>query len=182
MTGGRETQAMSEIAREFGSGKSQLCYTLCVTANMPLDKEGLGGNVIFIDTENTFRPERIHQIAENRGIKEPEDMLRKIYVCKIFNSGHLELIIQNLGKSIQDYKAKLVIVDSIISLHRAQFTGRGTLADRQQRLNIMLHKLIRLAEIYNIAVVVKNQVQLQPDASKLMQYAPINATIAIFNL
>jgi DNA repair protein RadA len=163
LKGGIETQAMSEIAGEFGSGKSQLCYTLCVTANMPLDKEGLGGNVIFIDTENTFRPERIHQIAENRGIKEPEDMLRKIYVCKIFNSGHLELIIQNLGKSIQDYKAKLVIVDSIISLHRAEFTGRGTLADRQQRLNIMLHKLLRLAEVYNIAVVVTNQVQSQPD-------------------
>ena len=155
--------AMSEIAGEFGSGKSQLCYTVCVTANMPRDKEGLGGNVIFIDTENTFRPEIIHQIAENRGINDLEQILRKIYVCKIFNSGHLELIIQNLGKSIQEYKVKLVIVDSIISLHRAEFTGRGTLAEREQRLNIMLHKLLRLAEVYNIAVVVTNQVQSQPD-------------------
>src|SRR5947209_4966594 len=163
LKGGIETQAMSEIAGEFGSGKSQICYTLCVTASMPKDKEGLGGNVIFIDTENTFRPERIHQIAENRGIKEPEDILRKIYVCKIFNSGHLELMVQNLGKSIQEYKAKMVIVDSVISLHRAEFIGRGTLADRQQRLNIMLHKLLRLAEVYNIAVVVTNQVQSQPD-------------------
>ena len=163
LKGGVETQAMTEIAGEFGSGKSQLCYTLCVTANMSIDKEGLGGNVIFVDTENTFRPERIHQIAENRGINDPEQILRKIFVCKIFNSAHLELIIQNLRKSIQEYKAKLVIVDSIISLHRAEFTGRGTLADRQQRLNIMLHKLIRLAEVYNIAVVVTNQVQSQPD-------------------
>ena len=97
LKGGIETQAMTEISGEFGTGKSQICYTLCVTANMPIDKAGLGGNVIFIDTENTFRPERIHQIAENRWIKEPEDILRKIYVCKIFNSGHLELIIQNLG-------------------------------------------------------------------------------------
>ncbi|MFZ0514244.1 MAG: hypothetical protein WAM14_21750 [Candidatus Nitrosopolaris sp.] len=102
--------------------------------------------MIFVDTENTFRPERIHQIAENRGINEPDEILRKIYVCKIFNSGHLELIIQSLGKSIQEYKAKLVIIDSIISLHRAEFTGMETLADRQQRLNIMLHKLIRLAD------------------------------------
>jgi DNA repair protein RadA len=163
LKGGIETQAMTEIAGEFGSGKSQLCYTLCVTANMPTDKKGLGGNVIFIDTENTIRPERINQIAENKGINDPEQILREIYVCKIFNSGHLELIIQNLGKSIQEYKAKMVIVDSIISLHRAEFTGRGTLADRQQRLNIMLHKLIRLAEVYNIAVVVTNQVQSQPD-------------------
>jgi DNA repair protein RadA len=86
LKGGSETQAMSEIAGEFGSGKSQLCYTLCVTANMARDKESLVGNVIFIDTENIFRPERIHQIAENRGINEPEDILRKIYVCKIFNT------------------------------------------------------------------------------------------------
>ncbi len=163
LKGGIETQAMTEIAGEFGSGKSQICYTICVTANTPLDKNGLVGNVIFIDTENTFRAERILQIAENRGISEPDNILRKIYVCKIFNSGHLELIIQNLGRSIQEYKAKLVIVDSIISLHRAEFTGRETLADRQQRLNIMLHKLVRLAEVHNIAVVVTNQVQSQPD-------------------
>ncbi|MFY9871479.1 MAG: DNA repair and recombination protein RadA, partial [Candidatus Nitrosopolaris sp.] len=163
LKGGIESQAMTEFAGEFGSGKSQLCYTLCVTANMPTDKSGLGGNVIFIDTENTFRAERIHQIAENTGVNEPQDILRKIYVCKIYNSNHLELIIQNLGKSIQEYKAKLVIVDSIIALHRAEFTGRGTLADRQQRLNIMLHKLTRLAEVHNIAVVITNQVQSQPD-------------------
>ncbi|MGB8934495.1 MAG: DNA repair and recombination protein RadA [Candidatus Nitrosopolaris sp.] len=160
---GIESQAMTEFGGEFGSGKSQLCYTLCVTANMPVDKSGLGGNVIFIDTENTFRAERIYQIAETRGVNEPQDILRKIYVCKIYNSNHLELIIQNLGKSIQDYNARLVIVDSIIALHRAEFAGRETLADRQQRLNIMLHKLTRLAEVYNIAVVITNQVQSQPD-------------------
>jgi len=73
------------------------------------------------------------------------------------------MIIQDLGKSIEEYRAKLVIVDSIIALHRTEYTGRGTLAERQQRLNIMLHKLNRLAEVHNIAVVVTNQVQSQPD-------------------
>jgi DNA repair protein RadA len=163
LKGGVETQAITEVAGEFGTGKSQLCYTLCVTGNMPLNKGGLDGNVVFIDTENTFRPERISQITENRGISTPEEILKKIYVCQIYNSGHLELIIQNLGKSIQEYKAKLVVIDSIISLHRAEFTGRETLAERQQRLNIMLHKLVRLAEVYNIAIVITNQVQSQPD-------------------
>jgi DNA repair protein RadA len=163
LKGGIETQAITEIAGEFGSGKSQICYTLCVTGNMPIDKKGLGGNVIFIDTENTFRSERIFQIAEHRGISLPDEILRRIYVCKIYNTSHLEVIIQDLGKSIEEYKARLVIVDSIIALHRAEFTGRGTLADRQQRLNIMLHKLNRLAEVHNIAVVVTNQVQSQPD-------------------
>ena len=163
LKGGIETQAITEIAGEFGSGKSQICYALCVTANMPLDRKGLGGNVIFIDTENTFRSERIFQIAEHRGISVPDEILRRIYVCKIYNTSHLEMIIQDLGKSIEEYRAKLVIVDSIIALHRAEFTGRGTLAERQQRLNIMLHKLSRLAEVHNIAVVVTNQVQSQPD-------------------
>ena len=163
LKGGIETQAITEIAGEFGSGKSQICYTLCVTANTPLDRKGLGGNVIFIDTENTFRSERIFQIAEHRGISVPDEILRRIYVCKIYNTSHLEMIIQDLGKSIEEYKAKLVIVDSIIALHRAEFIGRATLAERQQRLSIMLHKLSRLAEVHNIAVVVTNQVQSQPD-------------------
>jgi DNA repair protein RadA len=130
LKGGIETQAITEVAGEFGSGKSQICYTLCVTANRSPDKNGLGGNVIFIDTENTFRADRIFQIAEHMGINTPEEILKKIYVCKIYNTSHLEVIIQDLGKSIQEYKAKLVIVDSIIALHRAEFTGRGALADR----------------------------------------------------
>ena len=100
--------------------------------------------------------ERIFQIAQHRGISEPDEILMKIYVCQIYNTSHLEVIIRGLGKSIEEYKAKLVIVDSIIALHRAEFTGRGTLADRQQRLNIMLHKLSRLADIHNIAIVITN--------------------------
>jgi DNA repair protein RadA len=181
LKGGIESQAITEIAGEFGSGKSQLCHTLCVTAaanNFNKEKRGKPGggtvagdlnrnnntnnSIIFIDTENTFRPERIHQIAEGRGL-EPEEIMKRVFVCKIYNSAHLEAIIKNLGKSIEHYKAKLVIIDSIISLHRAEFPGRETLAERQQRLNVMLHRLIRLAEIYNVAVVLTNQVQSQPD-------------------
>jgi len=139
LKGGIETQAITEIAGEFGSGKSQICYTLCVTANTPLDRNGLGGNVIFIDTESTSRWERIFLIAEQRGTSVPDEILRRIYVRKIYNTSHLEMIIQDLAKSIEEYKEKLVIVDSIIALHRAEFTCRGSLAERQQRLNIMLH-------------------------------------------
>lgn len=162
LKGGIETQAMTEIAGEYASGKTQLCYTLCVTATLPLNKGGLNGSVIFVDTENTFRSERVHQIAENRGIN-PDKILQKVFVCKVLNAGQLELVAQNLGKSIEEYHVKLVIVDSIISLHRAEFTGRETLAERQKRLNIMLNKLLRLAEVHNVAVVVTNQVQSQPD-------------------
>ena len=160
LKGGIETQAITEIAGEFGSGKSQICHTLCVTANIIKKQnekvtsleEGNNNSVIFIDTENTFRAERVHQIAEARGF-EPEEILKKVYVCKIYSSVHLEQIIKNLGKYLEQYKVKLVIIDSIIALHRVDFPGRESLAERQQRLNIMLHKLIRLAEIYNVAIV-----------------------------
>ena len=162
LLGGIETQALTEFYGEFGSGKSQVCHTLCVTAKQPVEAGGLNSSVIYIDTEGTFRPERVEQIARSRGF-EPTEILKSIAVCKVYNSSHLELIVKDLGKYIDDFKAKLVVIDSIISLHRAEFSGRGTLADRQQRLNGMLHKLIRLAEIYNIAIVITNQVQSSPD-------------------
>jgi DNA repair protein RadA len=162
LLGGVETQAVTEFYGEFGSGKSQICHTLCATARQPIAAGGLDGGVIYIDTEGTFRPERVEQIARARGL-DPSQILKSVAVCKIYNSSHLELIIKDLGKYINDFKAKLVVIDSIISLHRAEFAGRGTLADRQQRLNNMLHKLVRLTEIYNIAIVITNQVQSSPD-------------------
>ncbi|HYZ51871.1 MAG TPA: helix-hairpin-helix domain-containing protein [Nitrososphaeraceae archaeon] len=207
LLGGIETQAITEFYGEFGSGKSQICHTLCVTARQPIDpsssssssaaaaaiteseselhnvkgihddddddendnntdnkriNHGLDSGTIYIDTEGTFRPERIEQIARARSL-DASHVLKSVAVCKVYNSSHLELIIKDLGKYINDFKAKLVIIDSIISLHRAEFAGRGTLADRQQRLNGMLHKILRLAEIYNVAVVLTNQVQSSPD-------------------
>lgn len=162
LLGGIETQAITEFYGEFGSGKSQICHTLCATAQLPPAEGGLGGGVILIDTEGTFRPERVDQIARARGLDSAE-ILKGIAICKAYNSSHLELIIKSMGKYIEDFKAKMIIVDSIISLHRAEFAGRGTLADRQQRLNGIMHKLVRIAEIYNVAIIVTNQVQSTPD-------------------
>jgi DNA repair protein RadA len=162
LLGGIETQAVTEFYGEFGSGKSQICHTLCAMAKQPINEGGLDGGVIYIDTEGTFRPERLQQIAESRGFVLLE-VLKKVSVCKVYNSSHLELIIKDLGKYINEFNAKLVIIDSIISLHRAEFIGRGTLADRQQKLNSILHKLVRVAEIFNIAIVITNQVLSSPD-------------------
>jgi DNA repair protein RadA len=180
LNGGFETQAITEIAGEFGSGKSQICHTLCVAANTLFDRLGDNTNdgdenkhtaqrappsIIFIDTENTFRADRVFQIAEQKGLN-PETILTQIYHCRIYNSLELELIINNLGRSIEQYNAKLVIVDSIISLHRAEFSGRETLAERQQRLAKMLNKLRKYADVYNIAIVITNQVISSPQSSQ----------------
>jgi DNA repair protein RadA len=91
-------------------------------------------------------------------------VLKNVAICKVYNSSHLELIVKDLGRYINEFNTKLVIIDSIISLHRAEFAGRGTLADRQQRLNSILHKLVRVAEIYNIVIAITNQVQTSPDS------------------
>jgi DNA repair protein RadA len=162
LLGGIETQAVTEFYGEFGSGKSQISHTLCAMASRPLKEKGLDGKVIYVDTEGTFRPERLQQIAESRGFNSLE-VLKNTVVCKVYNSSHLELIIKDLGRYVNEFSAKLVIVDSIISLHRAEFAGRGTLADRQQKLNSILHKLVRVAELLNVVIVITNQVQTSPD-------------------
>lgn len=162
LLGGLETHAITEFYGEFGSGKSQICHTLAVMAGQAPELGGLGSKAIWLDTEGTFRPERIDQIARARGLDATET-LQNIAICKLYNSSHLELLVKELGRYIEQFKAKLVIVDSIISLHRAEFAGRGTLADRQQKLNGVMHKLTRIAEMYGVAVVITNQVQSTPD-------------------
>ena len=162
LAGGIETQAVTEFYGEFGSGKTQICHTLCVTAQSPLDQGGLGTKVIYVDTENTFRPERVAEIAHARSL-DPQTILDGIIVAKAFNSSHQELIVGELGEQVRNWGVKLVVVDSAVAHYRAEFLGRGTLSERQQRLNRFMHSLVRTAEVYNLAVVVTNQVQSSPD-------------------
>jgi DNA repair protein RadA len=160
--GGVETQAITEFYGEYGTGKTQICNTLCVMVQMPRDKGGLDASAIYIDTENTFRPERIYTIAEARGL-DPTKALERVIVAKAYNSAHQELILQECSKIIEKYNARLIVVDSAVAHYRAEFLGRGTLADRQQRLNKFMHMLLRIAETYNVAVVATNQIQATPD-------------------
>src|ERR687891_1837839 len=176
LNGGFETQAVTELVGEFGSGKSQICHTLCIAAQQLIEDNqhndiknsnihSTAGNIIFIDSENTFRADRIHQISEQRGL-DPFPILEKIFHCRVYDSEQLEKVINDLDKSIEQYNAKLAIIDSIISLHRAEFSGRGTLAERQQKLGKMLNKLRRCADVYNIPVIITNQVVSYPDGSQ----------------
>jgi DNA repair protein RadA len=161
--GGIETWAITEFYGEFGAGKTQICHTLCCMVQQPIPDGGLDGGVVYIDTEGTFRPERVSEIAQARGYN-PEEVLSRIMVARAYNSAHQELIVKDLGKMIEKHKIKLVIVDSAVAHYRAEFLGRGTLAERQQRLNRFMHNLLRTAEVYNIAVVMTNQVQSAPDS------------------
>ncbi|MEM1577653.1 MAG: DNA repair and recombination protein RadA [Candidatus Pacearchaeota archaeon] len=160
--GGIETKAVTEAFGAYGSGKTQLGLQLSVNAQLPLEENGADGKVIFIDTEGTFRPERIRQIALAKGLN-PDQVLNNIFVARVFNSDHQILLVEKIKELLTKEKIKLIVVDSLTSHFRAEYIGRGTLADRQQKLNRYMHMLIRLAEQYNLAVYVTNQVMARPD-------------------
>ena len=161
--GGLETRAVTEVYGEFGTGKTQLCHTLCLMVQQDRAAGGLYGKAIYIDTENTFRPERIASIAQARGL-DPQRALENIIVAKAYNSAHQELIIEETGPVIEEKGVRLVIVDSAVAHYRAEFLGRATLSERQQRLNRFMHILVRMSETYEVAVLVTNQIQSSPDA------------------
>lgn len=160
--GGIETQAITEMHGAFGSGKSQLAHQLAVSVQLPKEKGGLGGKAIFIDTEQTFRPERVRHMAEALGI-DPEKALKNIFVARAYNSDHQVLLAQKAEEVIKGGNVKLLVVDSLTSSFRSDYTGRGTLANRQQKLNRHLHHLQRIADVYNLAIYVTNQVMARPD-------------------
>ncbi|MEM4296176.1 MAG: DNA repair and recombination protein RadA [Candidatus Anstonellales archaeon] len=159
--GGIETQALTEFFGKFSSGKSQVGFQLCVNVQLPTDKGGLDGKVAFIDTESTFRPERIKQMAEAKNL-DPNKVLENIYVMKAENSDHQILLAEKLENLAKKENIKLVIVDSLTSHFRADYVGRGSLGERQQKLNRHVHSLQRLADKYNIAVYFTNQVMDNP--------------------
>jgi DNA repair protein RadA len=164
LLGGRgiETKAITEAFGAYGSGKTQLALSLAVNAQLPVDKGGANGKAVYIDTEGTFRPERIKQFSEGIGANY-EKVLKNIFVARAFNSDHQILLIDKISEMIkQGEPIKLIIVDSLTAHFRAEFSGRGQLADRQQRLNRYMHQLMRLAEQFNVAVYVTNQVMANP--------------------
>ena len=160
--GGFEVNAITEIYGEFGSGKTQICHTSAVMVQQKITDGGLEGGVIYVDTENTFRPERIVSISKARNI-DYVSVLENIVVAKAFNSAHQELIIHEIGKIIENNNIKLLILDSAISHYRAEYLGRAMLSERQQKINRLMHILIRISETYKIAVILTNQIQSVPD-------------------
>ncbi len=190
--GGVETQSITEVYGEFGAGKSQVTHQLAVNVQLPKEQGGLHGRCVFVDSEDTFRPERVDEMVnglpddvieatmEARDIEGgPDDedamdelvqtFLDKIHVAKAFNSDHQILLAEKAQEIAQeyeddDYPVRLLCVDSLTAHFRAEYVGRGELADRQQKLNKHLHDIDRVGNLYNSAVVVTNQVQSNPDA------------------
>ena len=161
--GGLESQTITEFYGEFGVGKSILCHQLAINAQLPLEQGGLNGGALYVDTENTFRPEWIIRMAGPLGL-DPEMAGKNIIYSEAFNSDHQILILEKADKVIQENNIKLIIVDSLTSHFRSEYLGREMLAERQQKLNSHMHRLVRLARAFNAVAVVTNQVMAKPDA------------------
>lgn len=160
LDGGFETGAITECFGQYGSGKTQVSHALAVNCQIN-DPDAVA---VYIDTENTFRPERIAQFARGQGLN-PERVLENVKVARAFNSDHQMLLAEKVGDLVnQGIKVRVVIIDSLTAHFRAEFIGRGTLAERQQKINKHMRVLAKLADMHNLCIYVTNQVMAKPDA------------------
>ncbi|TPX47113.1 hypothetical protein SeMB42_g02181 [Synchytrium endobioticum] len=165
--GGMETGGITEIFGEFRTGKTQLCHTLAVTCQLPIDMGGGEGKCLYIDTEGTFRPERLLACAERYGMNG-EEVLDNVAYARAYNSDHQTNLLIQASAMMAEQRFSLLIVDSATALYRTDFSGRGELSARQMHLARFLRTLLRLADEFGVAVVITNQVVAQVDGGAAM--------------
>ena len=167
LNGGIETCSITEIFGEFRTGKTQLCHTLAVTCQLPVSQGGAEGKCLYIDTEGTFRPERLIAIAQRFGMDE-EEVLGNVACARAYNSDHQTALLVQASAMMAEAKYALLIVDSATALYRTDFSGRGELSARQMHLARFLRTLLRIADEYGVGVVITNQVVAQVDGACAM--------------
>ncbi|KAJ0933209.1 putative ATP diphosphatase [Helianthus annuus] len=176
---GIETGSITELYGEFRSGKTQLCHTLCVTCQLPLDQGGGEGKAMYIDAEGTFRPQRLLQIADRFGLNG-NDVLENVAYARAYNTDHQSRLLLEAASLMVETRFALMIVDSATALYRTDFSGRGELSARQMHLAKFLRSLQKLADEFGVAVVITNQVVAQVDGSAMFagpQIKPIGGNI-----
>ena len=171
LNGGFETGSITELFGEFRTGKSQLCHTIAVTCQLPIDNGGAEGKCLYIDTEGTFRPERLLAVAERFGL-QGNDVLDNVAYARAYNSDHQLTLLTQAAAMMSESRYAVVVVDSATALYRTDYSGRGELSSRQMHLAQFLRTLLRLADEFGVAVVVTNQVVAQVDGSAMFQADP----------
>jgi len=165
--GGMESGSLTEMFGEFRTGKTQICHTLCVTCQLPVENGGGEGKAMYIDTEGTFRPERLKDIAERFGL-DPNEVLDNVSYARAKSTDHQMQLLIEASAMMSETKYSLLVVDSVTALYRTDYSGRGELSARQMHLAKFLRGLQRLADEYGVAVVMTNQVVAQVDGASAM--------------
>lgn len=171
LQGGIETGSITEIFGEFRTGKTQLCHTMAVTCQLPIDMGGGEGKCLYIDTEGTFRPERLLAVSERYGLSG-SDVLDNVAYARAYNSDHQSQLLIQAAAMMAESRYALLIVDSATALYRTDYSGRGELAARQMHLARFLRMLLRLADEFGVAVVITNQVVAQVDGAAMFSSDP----------
>lgn len=169
--GGIESRSITEAFGEFRTGKTQIAHTLCVTCQLPQRMGGGNGKAIYVDTEGTFRPERIRPIAERFGL-DCAAILDNILVARAYTHEHQAHLLSLVAAKMAEEPFSLLVVDSITALFRVDFSGRGELAERQQKLGKMMSHLMKIAEEFNVAVYITNQVVADPGGASMFVADP----------
>lgn len=171
LQGGIETGSITEIFGEFRTGKTQLCHQLCVTCQLPVDCGGAEGKAMYVDTEGTFRPERLLAVAERYGLNGQE-VLDNVAYARAYNSDHQTQLLIHASAMMSESRYAVLIVDSATALYRTDYSGRGELSARQMHMARFLRTLLSLADQYGVAVVITNQVVAQVDGASMFQADP----------
>jgi len=171
LQGGIETGSITEIFGEFRTGKTQLCHQLCVTCQLPVDCGGAEGKAMYVDTEGTFRPERLLAVAERYGLNGQE-VLDNVAYARAYNSDHQTQLLIHASAMMSESRYAVLIVDSATALYRTDYSGRGELSARQMHLARFLRTLLRICDEFGVAVVITNQVVAQVDGASMFQSDP----------
>lgn len=169
--GGIETGSITEVFGEFRTGKTQLCHMLAVTCQLPIEHCGGEGKCLYIDTEGTFRPERLLAVADKYGLSGP-DVLDNVAYARAYNSDHQTQLLIQASAMMAETRYSLLIVDSATALYRTDYSGRGELSARQMHLARFLRMLLRLADEFGVAVLITNQVVAQVDGAAMFSADP----------
>lgn len=169
--GGIETGSITEMFGEFRTGKTQICHTLAVTCQLPTECGGAEGKCLYIDTEGTFRPERLLAVAERYKL-DPQKVLDNVSYARAYNSDHQTQLLIQASAMMSESRYAVLIVDSAMALYRTDYSGRGELSARQMHLARFLRMLLRLADVFGVAVVITNQVVAQVDGAAMFNADP----------
>jgi DNA repair protein RAD51 len=171
LQGGIETGSITEMFGEFRTGKTQLCHQLAVSCQLPIDMGGGEGKALYIDTEGTFRPERLLAIAERYGLNGP-DVLDNVAYARAYNTDHQTQLLIQASAMMTETRYALIIIDSATALYRTDYSGRGELSERQMHMAKFLRTLHRIADEFGVAVLITNQVVATVDGGAMFQADP----------